>query len=41
VLLAGPGLPGDELLVLQGAALARAGMQKTQADAAIAQLLSP
>lgn len=83
VLLAGPGLPGDELLVLQGAAiarasgaaeadikkggainrelygivktepddakasarmhevLARAGMQKAQADAAISQLLSP
>jgi pimeloyl-ACP methyl ester carboxylesterase len=83
VLLAGPGLPGDELLVLQGAALARAsgaaevdiqkgsatnrelyaiaksgqddakasammrkalaraGVQKAQADAAIAQLLSP
>jgi len=41
VLLAGPGLPGDELLVLQGATLARAGMQKTQADAAIAHLLSP
>jgi pimeloyl-ACP methyl ester carboxylesterase len=83
VLLAAPGVPGDELLVLQGAALARAsgaaeaeiqkgsavnrelyaiaksekddekasasmrkglaraGMQKTQADAAISQLLSP
>jgi pimeloyl-ACP methyl ester carboxylesterase len=41
VLLAGPGLPGDELLVLQGAAIARTGMLKAQADAAINPLLSP